>query len=168
MVRFQKCFICVTLRHLNSYPCIQGQTTREQIVGCARRHRSTLKQMTEPTVKDNDKVIARAPSSVCALHAAEYNLCACTENWDRKSSPRQRSCEPQASKRDCTRPARRCVCVSCDAVRFCDASIYRGDPIVFFYFIRPLSVYTANAFIHPYTPVRTRVHTPDYIGDMCA
>lgn len=31
-------------------------------------------------VKDNDKVIARAPSSVCALHAAEYNLCACTEN----------------------------------------------------------------------------------------
>ena len=29
---------------------------------------------------DNEKVIARAPSSVCALHTAVYNLCVCTEN----------------------------------------------------------------------------------------
>ena len=29
---------------------------------------------------DNEKVIAHASSSACALHTALYNLCVCTEN----------------------------------------------------------------------------------------
>ena len=53
--------------------------------------------------KDDVKVSERAHSSVCPLHAAVfYNLCACTENQARKPSPRQRSCEPQARKRNHT------------------------------------------------------------------
>lgn len=62
MVRFPK-MLCATLRYLHSYPlmhCIQGQTTREQIVDCARRHRSTLKQMTEAIFFK--LLIPRAPS----------------------------------------------------------------------------------------------------------